>query len=203
MLYKARLRTVDKDGKEKTNTFTELSSRIRDDALEEFKGIENAVEFIEKNEHPPPEVKAVLKALQSTDWERMTEEEAAESIISALNEVRENSKRYVVMANLQWPDCPDFHLYAAGPFNTERQAQAVGERFANDPATHRGAGRWRIVPILAPQVGSARIAWSKVKPEPAQPCCSLHHGWLKDELDRWTWINMDENVEHWKEKGGW
>jgi hypothetical protein len=152
---------------------------------------------------PAAERKALLKVMQSPEWDDYSEDEAADALIEALNEVREIAKRFVVVANLQWPSCPDFHLYASGPFNTERQAQAIGERFAADPATHRGNGRWRVVPILPPAVGSARVAWNKVKPEPTTPCCSLHHGWLKDELDQWTWVNYDENVEHWREKGGW
>jgi hypothetical protein len=152
---------------------------------------------------PAAERKAVLKVMQSSEWDDWTEEEAADQIIEALNEVRENAKRYVVVTNLQWPDCPDFHLFACGPFNTEKQAEAVGQRFAADPATHRGKGRWRVVPILPQRAGSARGAWDKVKPEPVKPCCSLHHGWLKDELDRWTWVRADENTEHWKAKGGW
>lgn len=152
---------------------------------------------------PAAERKALLKLIQSGELVDLSDDDTVDRLIEALNEVRENSKRYIVVANLQWPNCPDFHLYAAGPFNTVRQAEAVGERFASDPATHRGRGRWRVVPILAPQVGSARVAWNKVKPEPVTPCCSLHHGWLKDELDQWTWVQADETTEHWKGKAGW
>lgn len=197
MKFQAR---IEIDGAKK---LIDLESTIRQDAEKEYARLEGGLEFVERSEHPSAEVKAVISQLRSPDWELMDDDEAAERIISALNEVRETSKRYIVVANLQWPDCPDFHLFAAGPFNTERQAQAIGERFAVDPATHRGRGRWRVVPILPPRVDSPKSAWSKVKPEPAQPCCSLHHGWLKDELDRWTWIYGDENTQHWKGKSGW
>jgi hypothetical protein len=133
----------------------------------------------------------------------MDDDEAAEAIIAKLNEVRENAKRFVVVANLQWPDCKDFHLFASGPFNTERQAEAVGMRFAADPATNRGKGRWRVVPILAPVTGAARLAWDQLRPPPQTPCCSLHHGRMRDEMGTWQWITAGPDTEHWTEKVGW
>lgn len=201
MRFQAR---IEIDGKKQ---LVDLESTIRQDAEREYArmacGFAAGLEFVERSDHPSPEVKAIVAQLRSPDWELMDDDEAAESIISALNEIRETSKRYVVVANLQWPNCPDFHLFAAGPFNTERQAEAIGERFAADPATGRGRGRWRVVPILPPRIDSPKSAWLKVKPEPVKPCCSLHHGWLKDELGQWTWIRSTEETEHWKEKSGW
>jgi hypothetical protein len=195
--YQARVWT---EGKSK---LVDLESAIAEDARKEYERLEGAVEFVERYDHPAAERKAVMAFLASPQWERMDEEEAAEAIISALNMIREGTQRYVVVANLQWPDCPDFHLFASGPFNTEKQAEAIGQRFSADPATQRGKGRWRVVPILPPRLDSAKSAWSKVKPEPVTPCCSLHHGWLKDELGQMTWVKYDENKEHWREKAGW
>jgi hypothetical protein len=152
---------------------------------------------------PKTEVNAILKIFQRAEEEAWDDVEEAEQIILALNEVREKSKKYVVVANLQWPDDKDFHLFAAGPFNTVNQAEAVGQRFAADPQTHKGKGRWRVVPILPPVGPSSKQAWDHVKPPERRPCCSLHHGWLKDEIGLWTWLKADPGTEHWKEKGGW
>jgi hypothetical protein len=147
---------------------------------------------------PRAEVKAVLSVFGSPEYEDLDETQAAEQIIAALNQVRENAKRFVVVANLKWPGDEMFHLWATGPFNTENQANAVGETFAVDPATRRGTGRWRAVPILSPAAKPARSAWDTIRPDP-KPCCSLHHGWIKNDLDRWEWVRSDQVHE----KSGW
>jgi hypothetical protein len=151
---------------------------------------------------PKAEINAVTGVFSDSEYEDLTETEAAEKIIKALDEVREKSKRFVVVANLKWPGHQNFHLYASGPFNTELQAQRLGETFAADPYTKRGNGRWRTVPILAPK-GASRTAWDLIRPDLHEtPCCSLHHGWIKDDMDRWSWQKAPEGVEHWR-KGGW
>lgn len=149
---------------------------------------------------PASEIKAVLKVFDSPEFEDWDEKTAAENIVTAVNEVREASKRFVVVANLKWPHQDNYHMWACGPFNTENQANAMGERFAADPYTRRGEGRWKTVPILPPASNSSRTAWDTIRP-PTVPCCSLHHGWVKDDLDRWTWHRPPEGAVHWK--AGW
>jgi len=163
---------------------------------------------------PKAEIKAVVSVFDSEEFDMMDNEQAAEAIIAAINQEREKTKRFVVVASLKWPDHPDYHMWASGPFNTENQAAAVGQRFVNDPLTGRGNGRWKIVPILPPATNAARTAWDAVRP-PIEECCSGHHGWLKDELDQWSWHRAPEGAPHWRygpsgdridvvyDKGGW
>jgi hypothetical protein len=150
---------------------------------------------------PKSESKAVKAVFSDPEFDNWTEDEAADAIIEALNQVRENTKRFVVVANLKWDGDPNFYLWAAGPFNTENQANACGMTFAADPATLRGRGRWRTVPILSPTAKPARTAWDTVRPT-TEPCCSLHHGFIQEDTGRWTWMRPTEGVHHWR-KGGW
>lgn len=149
---------------------------------------------------PAGERNAVIKVFNSEEFDDWNEAEAADAIIEALNQVRENSKRFVVVANLQWPGSDKFDLVSAGPFNTANQANAVGVTFAADPVTQKGRGRWRTVPILSPAAKPARTLWGAIR-ESHEPdkCCSLHHGWLKDEAERWIWVKYDPDKAHsWK-----
>lgn len=152
---------------------------------------------------PANERKAVLAVFNDPEYETWEEADAADRIIEALNEAREATKRFVVVANLKWPDHEMYHMYAAGPFNTKLQAEKCGEGFVNDPATGRGNGRWKAVPILSGTGKAAsRTAWSEVAPNLKEPCCSLHHGMIKDDMDKWTWYKAEPNAQHWR-KGGW
>jgi hypothetical protein len=146
---------------------------------------------------PASEVKAVVAVFNDPEFDELTERDVAERIIAALNQVRENTKRFVVVANLKWPDHEMFHMWAAGPFNTVNQANAVGETFATDPFTKRGNGRWKAVPILSPTSKPSRTAWDVIRPDP-EPCCSMHHGYIKDDTERWTWMKAPEGADHWK-----
>jgi hypothetical protein len=150
---------------------------------------------------PASERKAVLAVFSDPDYDMWLEEDAADRIIEAINAVRETAKRFVMVANLKYAGDADFHLWACGPFNTELQAQRMGERFASDPATGKGHARWRVVPILSPTAKAAAHAWESSSSK-THPCCSLHHGWLKDEIGNWTWLRPEGDVDHWR-KGGW
>jgi len=151
---------------------------------------------------PVKEINLVVKVLNDPEFDGWTEKDLATKIVEAINQERENTKRFVVVASLKWPHDDDHHMWAAGPFNTERQAEQVGEKFSHDPYTKRGEGRWKVVPILSPAVNPARTAWDTIRPAVSgEPCCSLHHGWIKDDLDRWTWLRPPGGADHWRE--GW
>ena len=152
---------------------------------------------------PAAERKAVIKIMESPEFEDYSMDEAANAIIEKLNEARESSKRFIVVANLKWDGDPNFYLWASGPFNTENQANAIGEKFSSDPATHRGHGRWRTVPILPPNAAGPRSAWESIRPKHDEACCSLHHGWIREDTGKWTWLRATDNTEHWKERVGW
>jgi hypothetical protein len=141
---------------------------------------------------PASERKAVMSVFNSPDYEELEEAEAADRIIEALNQVRENTKRFVVVASLKWPEDPSYHMWAAGPFNTENMATAVGQTFAADPATMRGKGRWKAVPILSPTAKPSRTAWDIIKPTPVD-----QFGWIKDDVGAWTWNNKLEGKVGW------
>jgi len=149
---------------------------------------------------PASEIKAVINVLNDPELDDWTVKEAAERIIESINEVREQTKRFVVVANLKWPGHDMFHLWATGPFNTELQAERVGETFTHDPFTKGGNGRWRAVPILSPSMKPSLTAWDTIRP-PVEKCCSLHHGWIKDDTGQWTWFRAPEGAPHWK--NGW
>lgn len=146
---------------------------------------------------PASEIKAVVNVFNSQEFDGFTEREAAERIIESINDVRESTRRFVVVANLRWPGHEMFHMYATGPFNTEIQANRVGETFVQDPFTKRGNGRWKTVPILSPNDKPSRTAWELIRP-PAEPCCSFHHSWVKDDMQGWTWHRAPEGASHWK-----
>lgn len=95
------------------------------------------------------EIKAVASVLGDPENAELTAEEVAEKAIQAYEEQLAKTHNLIVLGHFRLNETESY-VAAVGPLSTRATARArgVGERFAWDYKTRKGAGKFVLVPLI-------------------------------------------------------
>lgn len=144
------------------------------------------------------EVNAVVDILEAPH-EGASTKDVALLIIDALDNVRWNKDKWVMVARIKLPN-GHWHNFAMGPYTTIGQAQKAGEAFMPNAFTYKRDGDcfFRAVPVVT----NDKTAWEAVRPEHA-----THLDLIKAEIKKsvgewtpWSWARIVAGRDGWAHK---
>lgn len=140
------------------------------------------------------EIKAAV-AVMSADHGDATLEDVAKLVIDALDNVRWNKDKWVMVARIKLPG-GQWHNFAMGPYSTLKQAQSAGESFMPNAFNYKRDGDcfFRAVPVVT----NDKAAWEAVRPEHVH-----HQAYITESLKEWTpwsWARAVAERDGWAHK---